>query len=236
MLRPDGRWITPSADVVQFTAPPQAEQPEVEDPPAAEQPAAPQCQPEHEHRSEFDLGAGFVREHGADWRFRPGHGFLKWRDGAGWKPDSTKALLCALMQYGRNNYVGSGGCEAQPDPKTGGKAATARGAENVVTSVVVAIVFGLIVDDTIHFLTKYMNARGEGLAADEAVRSAFRTAGQALLTTTVVLSAGFTVFATSGFEVSWSLGLLVTMTILFALAADFLLLPTLLIAVDRSAP
>ena len=41
--------------------------------------------------------------------------------------------------------------------------------------------------------------------------------------------------ATSGFEVSWSLGLLVTMTILLALAADFLLLPTLLMAIDRKA-
>ena len=68
------------------------------------------------------------------------------------------------------------------------------------------------------------------------MRSAFRTTDQALLTTSVVLSAGFTVFASSGFEVSWSLGLLLMMTILFALAADFLLLPTLLIAVDRSPP
>ena len=67
------------------------------------------------------------------------------------------------------------------------------------------------------------------------MRSAFHTVGQALLTTTVVLSAGFMTFATSGFEVSWSLGLLVTMTILLALAADFLLLPTLLMAVDRKA-
>ena len=68
------------------------------------------------------------------------------------------------------------------------------------------------------------------------MRSAFRTTDQALLTTSVVLSAGFTLFASSGFEVSWSLGLLLMMTILFALAADFLLLPTLLIAVDRSPP
>ena len=103
----------------------------------------------------------------------------------------------------------------------------------IASSVVVAIVFGLIVDDTIHFLAKYMKARGEGLGAEEAVRSAFRTAGQAMLTTTVVLSAGFMTFATSGFKVSWSLGLLVTMTIILALATDFLLLPTLLIAIDR---
>ena len=105
----------------------------------------------------------------------------------------------------------------------------------IASSVVVAIVFGIIVDDTIHFLSEYLKARREGLPAAEAVRSAFHTVGQALLTTTVVLSAGFMAFATSGFEVSWSLGLLVTMTILLALAADFLLLPTLLIAVDRKA-
>ena len=105
----------------------------------------------------------------------------------------------------------------------------------IASSIMVAIAFGIIVDDTIHFLSKYLKARRENLDPADAVRSAFRTTGQALLTTSLVLSAGFTVFASSGFEVSWSLGLLLMMTIVFALAADFLLLPTLLIAVDRSA-
>ena len=104
----------------------------------------------------------------------------------------------------------------------------------IASSVMVAIAFGIIVDDTIHFLSKYLEARRETLDPADAVRSAFRTTGQALLTTSVVLSSGFAVFASSGFEVSWSLGLLLMMTIVFALAADFLLLPTLLIAVDRS--
>ncbi len=104
----------------------------------------------------------------------------------------------------------------------------------IASSVMVAIAFGIIVDDTIHFLSKYLEARREDLDPADAVRSAFHATGQALLTTSVVLSAGFAVFASSGFEVSWSLGLLLTMTIVFALAADFLLLPTLLIAVDRS--
>ena len=106
----------------------------------------------------------------------------------------------------------------------------------IASSVVIAVVFGIVVDDTIHFLSKYLKARREGLPAPEAVRSAFRTVGHALWTTSAVLSAGFLVFATSGFEVSWALGLLVTITILFALAADFLLLPTLLIAIDRRNP
>ena len=100
-------------------------------------------------------------------------------------------------------------------------------------SVVTAMAFGIIVDDTIHFLSKYVKSRREGLLAPEAVRAAFRTVGQALWTTTAVLSLGFLVFASSGFELSWALGLLITITIVFALLADFLLLPPLLMAIDR---
>ena len=100
-------------------------------------------------------------------------------------------------------------------------------------SVVTAIAFGIVVDDTIHFLTKYLKARREGLAGPEAVLTTFRTVGHALWTTTTVLCLGFLVFATSGFELSWALGLLVTLTLVFALLADFLLLPPLLMAIDR---
>ena len=100
-------------------------------------------------------------------------------------------------------------------------------------SVMTAIAFGIVVDDTIHFLSKYLRARREGLSAPEAVRSTFRIVGHALWTTTAVLCLGFLVFAASGFEISWSLGILVTITIGFALLADFLLLPPLLMAIDR---
>ena len=103
-------------------------------------------------------------------------------------------------------------------------------------SVMTAIAFGIIVDDTIHFLTKYLRARREGLDAPDAVRSTFRSVGRALWTTTAVLSLGFLVFASSGFEVSWSLGLMVAITLGFALLADFLLLPPLLMAIDCRKP
>ncbi len=104
----------------------------------------------------------------------------------------------------------------------------------LASSVVLAVTFGIIVDDTIHFLSKYLKARREeGLSATEAVRYAFRTVGHALWTTTVALSAGFLVFAASGFEPNQVLGLLVTITIIFALLTDFLLLPILLINFDR---
>ena len=100
-------------------------------------------------------------------------------------------------------------------------------------SVMTAIAFGIIVDDTIHFLSKYLKYRREGLSAPEAVRAVFHAVGHALWTTTAVLSLGFLVFASSGFEVSWALGLMVAITLVFALLADFFLLPTLLMALDR---
>ena len=103
----------------------------------------------------------------------------------------------------------------------------------LAASVVTAIAFGIIVDDTIHFLTKYQSARRRGLPSPKAVRYSFRTVGRALTTTTAVLSLGFLIFAFSGFESSWAMGLLITLTIVFALLADFLLLPPLLMAIDR---
>jgi predicted RND superfamily exporter protein len=101
-------------------------------------------------------------------------------------------------------------------------------------SVVTAISFGIVVDDTIHLMSRYLKARREGLSAAEAVRTAFRAVGRALFTTTMILGLGFLVFATSGFVISWMLGLLLALTIGFALLADLLLLPPLLMAVDRS--
>ena len=100
-------------------------------------------------------------------------------------------------------------------------------------SLVTAIAFGTVVDDTIHLMSKYLKARREGRSASEAVHYAFRSVGQALFTTTMMLVLGFLVFASSGFAISWMLGLLVALTIGFALILDFLLLPPLLITIDR---
>ena len=109
----------------------------------------------------------------------------------------------------------------------------AVGQVGLAGSVMTAVAFGIIVDDTTHFLTKYQRARRTGAAAAEAVRSAFHATGRALWTTTAVLAAGFLVFASSGFEVSFALGTMVAITVVFALLADFLLLPPLLMVLDR---
>lgn len=102
-------------------------------------------------------------------------------------------------------------------------------------SVVTAIAIGIVVDDTIHFLTKYLRGRREGLSAPEAVRATLETVGPALWATTTILAAGFLVFSSSGYEPSFALGILVAITIVFALVADLLLLPTLLMFIDHKA-
>lgn len=102
-------------------------------------------------------------------------------------------------------------------------------------SVVTAIAIGIVVDDTIHFLTKYLGGRRKGLSAPDAVRATLETVGPALWATTIILAAGFLVFSSSGYEPSFVLGILVAITIVFALIADILLLPALLMFVDRKA-
>ena len=108
----------------------------------------------------------------------------------------------------------------------------AVGEVGVAAAVVTAIAFGIIVDDTIHFMTKYVAARKDGLLPSESVQHAFRSVGRALLATTVVFGLGFLVFGASGLVTNQALGLLVGMTVVIALLADFLFLPPLLMALD----
>ena len=107
------------------------------------------------------------------------------------------------------------------------------GEVGVAASVVTAIAFGIIVDDTIHFMIKYVRARRSGLLPSESVQSAFRSVGKAIIVTTLVFALGFMVFAASGMVTNRSLGLLVGITVVFALLADFLFLPPLLMFLDE---
>ena len=110
----------------------------------------------------------------------------------------------------------------------------AKGEVGLALSVVVAMTIGIVVDDTVHFLSKYRRARREdGYAPDDAVRYAFRTVGRAMVTTTVVLVAGFLVLLLSVFVPTAEVGLLTALIIAFALVADCVLLPPLLMALDR---
>ncbi|MGY8862278.1 MAG: efflux RND transporter permease subunit [Pseudomonadales bacterium] len=100
-------------------------------------------------------------------------------------------------------------------------------------SVVAGMTLGIVVDDTVHFLTKYKHARDKySKSSEEAVKYAFSSVGRALWITTLVLVAGFMVLAQSTFSLNADMGLLTAVTIAVALIVDFLFLPPLLMLLD----
>ena len=98
-------------------------------------------------------------------------------------------------------------------------------------SVIAGLSIGIIVDDTVHFLSKYDRARRR-MPAREAVEYAFHSVGPALVATTVIVVVGFAMLTLSSFRVTAYMGGLTALTVACALAVDFLLLPALLIAFD----
>ncbi|NKB70603.1 MAG: MMPL family transporter [Candidatus Latescibacteria bacterium] len=105
---------------------------------------------------------------------------------------------------------------------------------NMAVSMVSGMSLGIVVDDTVHFLSKYLRARREqGLDAPDAVRYAFSSVGRAIVITSVILVSGFSVLAQSPFALNSSMALLTAIAIGMALLADFFLLPGLLIRFDR---
>ena len=110
------------------------------------------------------------------------------------------------------------------------------GQVGLALSVVAGMTLGIVVDDTVHFLSKYRHARiDKGKNAEEAVHYAFASVGRALWITTLVLVAGFLVLAQSSFKINADMGLLTAITILIALVVDFLFLPPLLMKLDQTA-
>ena len=100
-------------------------------------------------------------------------------------------------------------------------------------AMVSGMTLGIVVDDTVHFLSKYLRARREkGLEGVEAVRYAFNTVGQALVVTTIILTIGFSILGLSSFRMNSWMGQLTAIVIAFALIADFILLPAFLLVVD----
>ncbi len=103
------------------------------------------------------------------------------------------------------------------------------------TILVFSIAFGISVDDTIHFLAKY---RQELLANNwkikRSVYAALKETGVSMFYTSIVLFFGFSVFTISSFGGTVALGALVSATLLFAMLSNLLLLPSLLLSLERS--
>ncbi len=118
---------------------------------------------------------------------------------------------------------------AVPIVMTFGLWAILVGQVGMASATVTATALGIVVDDSVHLLTKYLRGRREkGFTTEEAIRYAFRMVGPAIMTTTLILTAGFSVLALSTFKINAEMGLLTAMAIALALIFDFLFLPALL--------
>ncbi|WP_438463905.1 efflux RND transporter permease subunit [Marinomonas sp. PE14-40] len=109
------------------------------------------------------------------------------------------------------------------------------GEVNVAVSMVTGMALGIVVDDTVHFLSKYLRVRRLGMSAESAVRYAFSSVGVAIIVTSIILVAGFGVLAQSSFGMNSNMAVLTAIAIVMALIADFLLLPVLLLKLDKKA-
>ncbi|MGB0882878.1 MAG: efflux RND transporter permease subunit, partial [Vicingaceae bacterium] len=103
------------------------------------------------------------------------------------------------------------------------------------TILIFSIAFGISVDDTIHFLAKYrQELKHHKWNIKEAVYLAVKETGVSMIYTSIILFFGFGVFTVSSFGGTIALGVLVSITLLFAMMADLILLPSLLLSLDKS--
>lgn len=104
----------------------------------------------------------------------------------------------------------------------------------MVASLVTALTLGLVVDDTVHLMSKYHRARREqGMNAHDSIRYSYLHVGKAIIATTLILIAGFAVVSRSVFQINEQLGTLAIMTISTALLLDFFFLPALIMSLDK---
>ena len=105
---------------------------------------------------------------------------------------------------------------------------------NPATVMIAAIAFGIVVDDSIHFLSHYQQSRRSGTSAHAAVIDTLAAVGRPLWITSIVAASGFSVLCFSSFVPLFDFGLLSAGTMLAALAGNLLLLPALLARTARS--
>ena len=111
--------------------------------------------------------------------------------------------------------------------------AVLRGEVGMALSTVTALSLGIVVDDTVHFLCKFLDAREKhNLSLNDAITTAFKNVGPALITTSLVLVVGFATLAFSEFTLNKDMGLLTSITIMLALVFDLLFLPPFLIVLS----
>ncbi len=101
-------------------------------------------------------------------------------------------------------------------------------------AVLVSLAVGIIVDDTVHFISKYLYARRNlHMHPFDAIHYTFATVGKALMITTITLVVGFSVLSMSGYKPNSDMGIMTGIIISIALIFDFLFLPVLMLKLDN---
>jgi len=99
---------------------------------------------------------------------------------------------------------------------------------NLGSTVVTTMTFGIVVDDTVHFLMHYLRERRRGMKVEAALEETFAVVGSSITLTSIALILGFGIMSASGFSINQHIGMLTATVIAFALLSDLFLLPALL--------
>ena len=99
----------------------------------------------------------------------------------------------------------------------------------VTSGIIFTVAFGIAVDDTIHFLSKLRLQMGQGRSLPMAVKRSFLSTGKAIVVTSLILCGGFLTLTSSSFLGTFHIGLLISLTLLFAVLADLTFLPWLVL-------
>jgi predicted RND superfamily exporter protein len=99
---------------------------------------------------------------------------------------------------------------------------------NIGIAISASIIIGIAVDDTIHFLIKYKDARGRNLNLEESLTYVMHYSGATIIFTTVILSCAFMIFAFSSFVPNIHFGVVTAIALLFAVAIDLVMLPAMI--------
>lgn len=117
-----------------------------------------------------------------------------------------------------------------------GAALSVTGIElKAVTSVIFTVSFGIAVDDTIHFLTRYKLQRNRGDSVEEALKETFIVSAKAITITTILLVVGFISLVFSSFTGTYYVGILICVTLVSAWLADVFLIPQLIYFINPNS-
>ena len=104
---------------------------------------------------------------------------------------------------------------------------------NISTIIIFTVAFGIAVDDSIHFISSFMQKQREGLSIRAAIDASYQGTGKSIVHTSAILIIGFICLMTSGLSAVYYLGLFICLISIIALVFDLKVLPWLLLTVHQ---